>query len=72
METDTAQQLSTSTYTLDQLRNKQGLPLGVDPAQLETYLSDAEFVKAFNMDRAAFQKLPAWKQKDSKKKVGLF
>lgn len=48
------------------------LPEGVDPAKLETYLSDEEFKNVFKMDKEQFAKLPGWKQTKSKKEVGLF
>ncbi|KAJ3364477.1 hypothetical protein GGF31_008993 [Allomyces arbusculus] len=58
------------TYSIDQLRNKT--VRGLDPSQLESYLSDVDFSKHFGMDRAAFAALAGWKQKDLKKKLGLF
>ena len=48
------------------------LPEGVDPARLETYLSDDDFKKVFKMDREQFAKMPGWKQTKTKKDVGLF
>jgi hypothetical protein len=45
---------------------------GVDPANKETYLSDAEFQTLFGMDKAAFSALPKWKRQAAKKKNGLF
>jgi hypothetical protein len=38
----------------------------------EIVLSDADFQTAFNMDRGAFEQLAGWKQKDARKKQGLF
>ena len=48
------------------------LPEGVDPARLETYLSDEEFKNVFKVDKEQFSKLPGWKQAKTKKEVGLF
>ena len=58
-------------FSLDILKQRP-LPEGVDPARLETYLSDGEFKKVFKMDKEQFSKLPAWKQTKNKKEVGLF
>ena len=58
-------------FSLDTLKQRP-LPEGVDPARLETYLSDEEFKKVFKMDKEQFSKLPAWKQTKNKKEVGLF
>jgi len=56
------------TYTLAELRAK---PAECDPAKLETYLSDTAFKAAFKLEKAQFSKLPAWKQEEFKKKLGL-
>ena len=58
-------------FSLEILKQRP-LPEGVDPARLETYLSDDDFKKVFKMDKEHFSKLPAWKQTKSKKEVGLF
>lgn len=47
-------------------------PAGVDKAKREQYLDDATFASMFEMDKAAFAKLPAWKQKRLKQKMDLF
>eukprot|EP01125_Pyxidicula_operculata_P018879 TRINITY_DN676_c0_g6_i1.p1 TRINITY_DN676_c0_g6~~TRINITY_DN676_c0_g6_i1.p1 ORF type:complete len:1235 (-),score=418.69 TRINITY_DN676_c0_g6_i1:44-3748(-) len=44
----------------------------INRAKLEQYLSDEEFQKIFKMERAAFAKLPLWKQQDTKAKYHLF
>jgi villin 1/advillin len=44
----------------------------IDVQKKEQYLSEAEFKAAFNMTLDEFNKLPAWKQSQLKKKVGLF
>jgi len=56
------------TYTLDQLRKR---PADLDQTKLESYLSDAEFMKAFGMTKTAYNGLPKWKQADAKKKLGI-
>ncbi|KAJ3347814.1 hypothetical protein GGF32_006569, partial [Allomyces javanicus] len=58
------------TYSIDQIRNKT--VRGLDLSQLESYLSDTDFSKHFGMDRNAFAALAGWKQKELKKKLGLF
>jgi len=57
-------------YSYEDLK-KRPLPGTVDGGILENYLVDADFPKAFNMDKAAFMDLPAWKRKHYKKKAGL-
>lgn len=48
------------------------LPQGVDPSQREDYLSDVDFENLLGASRAAFERLPKWRQNDLKKKAGLF
>ena len=55
---------------LEALKGK--FPEGVKPDAKEQYLSAEEFTAAFGMDKAAFAELKLWKQKELKKKVGLF
>ena len=55
---------------LEALKGK--FPEGVKPDAKEQYLSAEEFTAAFGMDKAAFAELRLWKQKDLKKKAGLF
>ena len=45
---------------------------GLDVSKLEAYLSDTEFVKIMGDTRENFYKMPAWKQTNKKKQVGLF
>jgi len=45
---------------------------GVDPANRETYLADAEFQSLFGVSKADFAKLPKWKKDGEKKKHNLF
>ena len=44
----------------------------INPLCTELYLLDSEFMKVFGMDKDAFWKQPQWKQRDAKKKSGLF
>lgn len=60
----------TVVYTYEQLKTNQAP--NIDLANKELYLNDQEFKSLFGMDKAAFAKLPKWKQADSKKKVQLF
>jgi hypothetical protein len=60
---------SKKSYTLSEL--KAGVA-NIDPSKKEMYLSDAEFQSVFKMNKDAFTKLAAWKQKDERKKAGLF
>lgn len=57
-------------YSFADLQN--GKLLQCDPANLERYLSDEEFVKVFKMSPTEFARLPQWKQKQAKTKAKLF
>nr|XP_008110577.1 PREDICTED: supervillin isoform X26 [Anolis carolinensis] len=48
------------------------LPEGVDPLNLEIYLSDEDFETALQMTREEYNALPSWKQVNLKKAKGLF
>jgi hypothetical protein len=48
------------------------VPEGVDKDKREDYLSDAEFLKIFGMNKADFAKLPDWKRLNMKKERKLF
>eukprot|EP00794_Sanderia_malayensis_P005528 gene5528-6213_t len=48
------------------------MPKEVDRSRLEAYLADDEFQQIFHMDKDGFYNMPAWKQRDMKKKVSLF
>jgi len=48
------------------------IPSSVDPAKKEEYLSDAEFVQVFEMDRDQFSSMPGWKQVNLKRSKHLF
>jgi hypothetical protein len=58
------------TFPLEALQG--GVPAGVDASKKESSLSDADFQKHFGMDKAAFAKMPGWKQKGAKSKLRLF
>lgn len=47
-------------------------PAGVDPDRREDYLSEADFVAAFRLDRQAWAGLPRWRQVELKKGASLF
>ncbi|XP_071943115.1 uncharacterized protein [Antedon mediterranea] len=68
---DVLEKLTKSRYTLAELKERP-LPEGVDPLKLEVYLSDEEFEEILKMPKDEFSQLPAWKQKNLKKNVGLF
>ena len=45
---------------------------GVNPVCREIYLHDADFKAIFGMDKPQFYALRPWRQKDLKRRVGLF
>jgi len=47
-------------------------PAGVDPANREKFLSDAEFSSILGCDKSAFTAMPKWKRDAMKKKAQLF
>ncbi|KAM3966427.1 LOW QUALITY PROTEIN: supervillin [Aphomia sociella] len=51
---------------------RRPLPDHVDPHHLERHLSTPDFLEAFGMTKEEFSVLPAWKQTNLKKEVGLF
>ena len=57
-------------FSLSDLQS--GCPEGVDPANKEKFLSDADFQSVFGMDKAAWDKFPKWKRTAKKKAAGLF
>lgn len=61
-----------SGTTFDLAILKTSKPEGVAADEKEKYLSDAQFLEAFKMDKAAFYKLVKWKQQKLKKEIGLF
>uniref|UniRef100_A0A8C6Y7W2 Supervillin n=1 Tax=Naja naja TaxID=35670 RepID=A0A8C6Y7W2_NAJNA len=48
------------------------LPEGVDPLNLEIYLSNEDFEAALQLTREEYNALPSWKQANLKKAKGLF
>jgi hypothetical protein len=61
---------SSNTFSYEEL--SAGVPKDVNPAAKEQYLTDAVFTEKFGMDKAAFNKLAAWKRKSAKEKSELF
>ncbi|XP_045495492.1 uncharacterized protein LOC123694186 isoform X3 [Colias croceus] len=51
---------------------RRPLPDLVDPHHLERHLSSPHFAEAFGMTKEEFALLPAWKQTNMKKDLGLF
>ncbi|CAG4962744.1 unnamed protein product [Colias eurytheme] len=51
---------------------RRPLPDLVDPHHLERHLSSPHFTEAFGMTKEEFALLPAWKQTNMKKDLGLF
>lgn len=45
---------------------------GIDMTCKESYLSDEEFLKVFEKDRASWSAQPAWRRLLQKKEVGLW
>jgi len=67
----TYDELSRSEYSWRELQCRP-LPPGVDPARIETYLSNTVFQEKFKMTKEEYKACPRWKQIDMKKEVGLF
>ncbi|XP_062264648.1 supervillin isoform X3 [Platichthys flesus] len=67
---DALAQLMKTQYPLEELL-RSPLPEGVDPQQLEVYLSDQDFQTILEMKRDEYASLPSWKQIDLKKSKGL-
>ncbi|XP_068614015.1 supervillin-like, partial [Brachionichthys hirsutus] len=63
--------LSKQEYSIDELTRKPP-PEGVDPLRLEDYLSEEDFKRLLEMNRVEFNAMPNWKQKNLKKRKGLF
>lgn len=64
-------ELSRTEYSWEELQTRP-LPAGVDPAKIETYLSEPVFQEKFKMSKSEFQSCPRWKQIEKKKEAGLF
>ncbi|KND00549.1 uncharacterized protein SPPG_04857 [Spizellomyces punctatus DAOM BR117] len=69
---DILEKFNKAVYSFDELKKKDDLPLGVDPAHVEIYLSQPDFQKHFKIDKVTFSSYPAWKQAEMKKRAGLF
>ena len=54
------------------LKGTEARVKGVDPRRKECYLGEAEFGSVFGMGKSEFEKMPAWKRNEHKKRVGLF
>ena len=54
------------------MKGTEARPKGVDVRRKECYLADDEFGSVFGMGREEFEKMPAWKRNEHKKRVGLF
>ena len=59
-------------YGLEELRGEKSVPFGVDAACKEDYVTDEDFRRAFGCTREEYGGMPGWKQKEAKKKSGLF
>jgi len=59
-----------SKATADEVRNNK--VKNMDMANKELYINDAEFQTIFKVDKAAWQKLPAWKRTQAKQGARLF
>ncbi|CAI9603831.1 unnamed protein product [Staurois parvus] len=68
---DVLAKLCKEIYPLAELLARP-LPEGVDPLNLEMYLSDKDFEIALEMTREEYSILPSWKQVNIKKAKGLF
>ncbi|KAJ3153885.1 hypothetical protein HDU89_008750 [Geranomyces variabilis] len=68
----TLEKFTTHTHSLEALSQRDSLPFGVDPAHVEAHLSPEDFILLFTVPLTTFRALPAWKQAELKRKVGLF
>ena len=64
----------TANYTWAQLTGDTAalISVGMDLTKKEQYLIDSEFKAKFGMERADFNKFPAWKREGLKKKYGIY
>jgi len=61
--------------SLDEIKSGTGLAAldhKLNPLALEMYLSDTEFISVFRMNKEKFYAMKQWKQRELKKKVGIF
>jgi len=68
----TAEQLMSREFCQTYRTGGGSEKLQLDLARREMYLSEADFKKVLGMERGKFQHLPAWKQRDAKKRANLF
>jgi supervillin len=68
---DRLARLTQNRYTWEELQERP-LPTGVDLLKLESYLTDEEFEEVIGSSRDEFYTMPAWKQANVKKELGLF
>lgn len=47
-------------------------PPDVEPSKRESYLTELEFAKVFEMSKEEFYKKPIWRQKQLKENLELF
>lgn len=59
-------------FSLEELKGMVGNESGIDVANKELYLADADFQASFGMNQEEYSKLPKWRKVLLKKKVGLF
>jgi hypothetical protein len=60
----------TERFHLDEIQ--KGSTPRLNPVCKELYLIDSEFTSTFGMEKDLFWKQPFWKQRDAKRKAGLF
>jgi len=68
----TAVEAPKKTYPYEVLKNHRTRPKDVDSSVLEKYIADEEFISVFGVNRAEFEKMPAWKQSNLKSQKLLF
>ena len=60
------------TFPYEELTSGLTFPPGVDPAQREMYLSDAEFVQHLKATKKEWAQTPKWRQNNVKRGAKLF
>ena len=60
----------THRYSFEQIHTSR--KDGVNPVCKELYLEDGDFEHIFGMSKKSFYSMRLWKQRDLKKRVGLF
>ena len=69
-ESETYLDPQTNQFTADEIRSKE--TKGINPLCKELYLKDCEFMNVFGTDKDKFWKQPQWKQREAKRKAGLY